>query len=135
MTQQTIFDWHGTLGIPVTCPLCSGPYNPYNSNRIQQTNVYWHNTLHIPGIGPLWSEPYNPDRTIGELIQILTTCNITAMGCTGRIEMFKYKHKIGTVITEDSLYWNHNIKLSEYVQATGGPNGKYLSLVCVVVFV
>ncbi len=35
--------------------------------------VYWHGIIGIPGKGPHYMEPYDPNRTIGQVIQTMTT--------------------------------------------------------------
>ena len=93
----------------------------------RNTIVYWHGILGIPGKGPNWSETYNPDRTIGSIIQTLTDHKLNANG--KRIEILKC-NGYGRIdkINPSDPHWNHNTKLSEYLN-TMGLHGQDIMLV------
>lgn len=98
---------------------------------VQRTLVYWNGIIGIPGKGPNWMEPYNPTRTIGELIQTMTTHRLGENN--KRIEIFKFKPGNLSKYDVNDPYWSHTTTLSEYVQAMGVSNGTDVMLVYVIV--
>jgi len=97
---------------------------------VKQTLVYWHGIIGIAGKGPNWSEPYNPDRTIGDLIREMKAHKLGENG--KRIEIFKFQRGDLNKYDVKDMYWNHNTKLSEYLDWAGGWNGSnYLELIYV----
>jgi len=87
----------------------------------KQTLVYWHGIIGIPGKGPNWSEPYNPDRTIGDIIRDMKANNLGENG--KQIEIFKFQRGNLSKYDVNDMYWNHNTKISEYLEIMGGWNG------------
>lgn len=85
--------------------------------------VYWIGIIGIPGKGPAYIETFVPNRSIGELIKSMSDAGIGERN--RRIEMLK--HKPGDISKYDihNPYWNHNTKLSEYVNQMGGANNTY----------
>ncbi len=82
----------------------------------QNTLVYWHGIIGIAGKGPNWMEKYDPNRTIGQLIQ---TMQANGLGERKRIEIFKFKPGDLSKYDKNDPYWNHNTKLSEYLNIMG----------------
>ena len=98
---------------------------------VNYTLVYWHGIIGIPGKGPNYSEKYNPDRTIGEIIQTMMTYKLGANN--KRIEIFKFTPGRLDKYNPNDLYWNHNTKLSEYVNIMGGLPVNDVMLIYVIV--
>lgn len=79
------------------------------------TLVYWIGIIGIPGKGPHYMETYNPDRTIGQIIQTMTTTGLVERN--KRCEMFKFQpgninkynvsdpHWSITIPTTRTTYW------------------------------
>ncbi len=84
----------------------------------QNILVYWHGIIGISGKGPNWVEKYEPNKTIGELIQTMTANNLGERN--RRIEIFKFTPGRLDKWDKNDYYWNHNTKLSDYVQAMNG---------------
>ncbi len=92
--------------------------------------VYYHGVIGVPGKGPNWIEKYNPSTTIGSIIQKMTSAKLGYQN--KRIEIFKFQKGDLNKFDKNNLYWNHNTKMSEYLN-TMGLNGKDLFLVYVCV--
>jgi len=93
--------------------------------------VYWIWIIGISGKGPAYIETYDPNRTIGELIQIMT--NSGCVERNKRIEILKFKPGNINNYDKNSPYWTHNTKLSDYVIQMGGLNGNDIQLIyCVI---
>lgn len=87
----------------------------------KQLLVYWHGIIGIAGKGPNYYESYNPDRTIGDIIEAM---KVNKLGENGkRIEMFKFQKGNMNKYDINDMYYNHNMKLSEYLNIVGGWNG------------
>jgi len=96
-----------------------------------RTLVYWHGIVGIPGKGPNWSEPYQPHRTIGELIQTMISNQCGERN--RRIEILKFPPGHIDRVNPQDPYWSHNVSLTDYVQAMGGPCGPDVMLIYVTV--
>lgn len=93
--------------------------------------VYWHGVIGIPGKGPHYMEPYDPNRTIGQVIQTMTTNGLVERN--KRVEMFKFQPGNMNKYNKSDPYWAHDTKLSDYVNFMGGNNWKNVDLVCVFI--
>jgi len=77
-------------------------------------------------------EKYNPNRTIGQIIQTMTTNGYVERN--KRVEMFKQQPGNLNKYDKSNPYWSHDTKLSDYVNQMGGANGcKDIYLVCVFI--
>ena len=96
------------------------------------TLVYWHGIIGIPGKGPHYAEPYDPSRTIGQIIQTMTSNGLVERG--KRVEMFKFQPGNLSKYNASDPYWPHNTTLSDYVNQMGGlrPNTD-IQLVCLFI--
>ena len=94
----------------------------------KKTLIYWHGIIGIPGKGPHYMETYDPNRTIGQIIQTMTTNGFVEQN--KRVEMFK--HQPGNLSKYDisNPYWSHDTKLSDYINQMGGHSGDVV-LCCV----
>jgi hypothetical protein len=98
----------------------------------KQILVYWYGIIGIAGKGPNYSESYNPNRTIGDIIQAMIANKLGENG--KKIEMLKFQNGNMNKYDINDMYWNHDMKLSEYLNILGGWNGSnYLMLVYVIV--
>ena len=95
-----------------------------------KTLVYWHGIIGIPGKGPHYMETYNPNRTIGEIIQTMTTNGLVERN--KRVEIFKFQPGNLSKYNTADPYWGHETKLSDYVNKMGG-NGGDVMLVCLFI--
>lgn len=89
--------------------------------------VYWIGIIGIPGKGPGYIETYNPNRSIGELIQNMTSVGIGERN--KRIEILKFKPGNINNYDRNNPYWTHDTKLSDYVTQMGGLNGNDIMLI------
>jgi hypothetical protein len=96
----------------------------------QRILVYWIGIIGIAGKGPAYTETYNPNRTIGELIQAMTS---TGLGERKRIEIFKFQPGNLSKYDKSNPYWSHDTKLSDYVIQMGGLNDNDIMLVYVII--
>jgi hypothetical protein len=55
----------------------------------KKTLVYWIGIIGIPGKGPHYMEPYDPNRTIGQIIQTMTSNGHVERN--KRVEIFKFQ--------------------------------------------
>ena len=95
-----------------------------------QLIVYWYGIIGVPGKGPNWTEPYDPNKTIGQVIQ-----NMTTGGCgerNKRIEILKFQPGNMSKFDQANPHWSHDTKMSDYVSYYGGLSGKYVQLIYVI---
>jgi len=85
----------------------------------QNILVYWHGIVGIAGKGPNYMERYDPNRTIGELIQAMTTARLNERKT---IQIIKFKYGNVSAVNPSDPYWSHNTKLSEYLAVMGLEN-------------
>lgn len=96
------------------------------------TLVYWQGIIGIPGKGPHYMEKYDPNRTIGQIIETMTTNGFVERN--KRVEIFKHQPGNLNKYDKSKPYWSHDTKLYDYVNQMGGANGcKDIHLVCVFI--
>ena len=89
--------------------------------------VYWIGIIGIAGKGPAYIETYNPNKTIGELINSMTSAGIGERN--KRIEIFKFQPGNISKYDINNPHWTHDTKLSDYVVQMGGLNGNDIMLI------
>jgi len=98
---------------------------------MSKTLVYWNGIIGIPGKGPHHIEPYDPNRTIGQIIQTMTTNGLVERN--KRVEIFKFEPGNLNKFNVSEPHWSHNTKLSDYVNLMGGRGLGDIQLVCVFI--
>lgn len=98
---------------------------------MSKTLVYWYGIIGIPGKGPHYIEPYDPNRTIGQIIQTMTTNGLVERN--KRVEIFKFEPGNLNKFNVSDPHWSHNTKLSDYVNQMRGNSSGDIQLVCVFI--
>ena len=97
----------------------------------KRTLVYWYGIIGIPGKGPHYMEPYDPNRTIGQIIQTMTSTGLVERN--KRVEMFKFQSGNINKYNISDPHWSHDTKLSDYVNLMGGHTSRDIELICVFI--
>jgi hypothetical protein len=97
---------------------------------MSRTLVYWYGIIGIPGKGPNYMEPYDPNRTIGQIIQTMSS---NGLGENKRVEIFKFQPGNLNKYNISDPYWSHDTKLSDYVKLMGGCGSGDVQLVYVFI--
>ena len=98
---------------------------------MKKTLVYWHGIIGNPGKGPHYMEPYDPNRTIGHIIQTMTSSGLVERN--KRVEIFKFQFGNLNKYDKSDPYWSHNTKLEDYVNQMGGIRPCDIELICVFI--
>ena len=98
---------------------------------MSKTLVYWIGIIGIPGKGPHYMEPYDPNRTIGQIIQTITTNGLGERN--KRVEIFKHQSGNISKYNISDPHWSHDTKLSDYVNLMGESGSGNLELICVFI--
>jgi len=97
---------------------------------MSRTLVYWYGIIGIPGKGPHYMESYDPNRTIGQVIQTMTTNGYVERN--KRVEIFKFQPGNLSKWDKNDPYWSHDTKLCDYVSKMGN-YGKDIQLICLFI--
>ena len=98
---------------------------------MSKTLVYWHGIIGIPGKGPHYMEAYDPNRTIGQIIQTMTSNGFVERN--KRVEIFKFQPGNLNKYNKLDPYWSHDTKLSDYVNLMGGHSLGDIQLICLFI--
>ena len=98
---------------------------------MSKTLIYWYGIIGIPDKGPHYMESYDPNRTIGQIIQTMTTNGLVEKN--KRVEIFKHQYGNINKYNISDPYWSHDIKLSDYVNQMGGYVSGDIQLICVFI--
>lgn len=98
---------------------------------MSKTLVYWCGIIGIPGKGPHYMESYNPNRTIGEIIQTMTSNGLVERN--KRVEIFKHQYGNINKYNSSDPYWSHDTKLLDYVNLMRWNGSGDIQLICVFI--